>query len=172
MFLKVSRQAEASLLDTFRGFMGNFLTVVFFISLLAFLSITSGTCPQILLLWLTRIDSSLQCVDKWDIIMPRYVSKQAMVIPCAGCGVGVMVFTVGGMWAGDKEGVNRNLTLSKKHFPVVSESRHHSWSPPQHSGHWLEHPLGLWEARVQSPTESHQRRKNWEVCASWLGTWH
>ncbi len=37
---------------------------------------------------------------------------------------------------------------------------------------WLERSLGVWEAGVRSPTASHQRRKNWEVCASQLGTWH
>ena len=34
---------------------------------------------------------------------------------------------------------------------------------------WLGHPLGVREAGVRFPTASHQRRKNWEVCASQLG---
>ncbi len=37
---------------------------------------------------------------------------------------------------------------------------------------WLERPLGVREAGVRSPTASHQRRKNCEVCASQLGAWH
>ncbi len=37
---------------------------------------------------------------------------------------------------------------------------------------WLERPLGVRDAGVRSPTASHQRRKNWEVCASQLGAWH
>ncbi len=37
---------------------------------------------------------------------------------------------------------------------------------------WLERPLGVREAGVRSPTASHQRRKNWEVCASRLDAWH
>ncbi len=37
---------------------------------------------------------------------------------------------------------------------------------------WLERPLGVQEAEIRSPTASHQRRKNWEVCASQLGAWH
>ncbi len=36
----------------------------------------------------------------------------------------------------------------------------------------LKHPLGVREAGVRSPTVSHQRRKNWEVCAAQLGAWH
>ncbi len=37
---------------------------------------------------------------------------------------------------------------------------------------WLERPLGVLEAGVPSLTASHQRRKNWEVCASKLGVLH
>ncbi len=37
---------------------------------------------------------------------------------------------------------------------------------------WLERPLGVREAGVRFATASHQRRKNWEVCASQLGAWH
>ena len=33
----------------------------------------------------------------------------------------------------------------------------------------LERPVGVWQAGVRSLTASHQRRKNWEVCASQLG---
>ncbi len=37
---------------------------------------------------------------------------------------------------------------------------------------WLERLLGVREAGVRSQTASHQRRKNWEVCASQLCAWH
>ncbi len=37
---------------------------------------------------------------------------------------------------------------------------------------WLECPLGVQEAGVQSPTVIHHRRKSREVCASQLAAWH
>ncbi len=45
-----------------------------------------------------------------------------------------------------------NLTFQEHpNYPCVAQS--------------LEHPLGVREAGVRSPTASHQRRKKWEVCA-------
>ncbi len=46
-----------------------------------------------------------------------------------------------------------------------------NWEGPS-VAQWLQRPLGVREAGVRFPTASHQRRKNWEVCASQLGAWH
>ncbi len=46
------------------------------------------------------------------------------------------------------------------------------WSDRPCVAQWLERPLGAREAGVRSPTASHQRRKNWEVCAYQIGAGH